>query len=216
MTRARARLRRSTMSSMKGSMGRGTTSRVGGHAHGAAHAGATETAVAPRVLAEILLMVVLGVIELGRGENLRGNPTESLRVQPFLIRIAGYFRGRSLCVAEIVDAGPVLGPNVVALPHPLGRIVILPEHFQQLLEPDLLRIEDDEHGLGVAGHARADFAISRIWCQTGRVADRCRIDAVELPELALRAPETAHREHRGFETRRERRDERVPVDEMLR
>ena len=55
----------------------------------AAHAGATQTAIAIRILAEVLLMIVLGVIELGRGLDLRRDWREALFLQG---RIKSFFR----------------------------------------------------------------------------------------------------------------------------
>src|SRR6185369_10263212 len=48
---------------------------LGCHAHTdrAAHAGATETAIAHRVLGEVLLVIVLGIIEDRRVEDLGGD-----------------------------------------------------------------------------------------------------------------------------------------------
>ena len=45
----------------------------------------------------------------------------------------------------------------------------------------------------MAGHARADLAIRRVRRVAGGVADRGRVDARQLPEFLLRAPEAAHR-----------------------
>ena len=54
---------------------------------------------------------------------------------------------------EGVDAGSVLGPDVVPLAHPLGRIMVLPEDLQQGLVGGLLRIVPHHHNLVMAGVA---------------------------------------------------------------
>src|SRR5947209_1944358 len=82
--------------------------------------------------------------------------------------------------------------DVIALPHALRRIVVLPEDLQQLPVADHLRIEHDEHDLVVPGHARADLAVRRVRCMTAGVPDRGAVDAAKLPEFPLGAPEAPH------------------------
>src|SRR6195952_626265 len=43
------------------------------------------------------------------------------------------FRGFALCVAGSVDRGAILGADVIALAHALGRVMVFPERLQQLL-----------------------------------------------------------------------------------
>ena len=60
---------------------------------------------------------------------------------------------RRCAVAVRVDRRPVLRADVVALAHALRRVVALPEDAQQLVVTDALRVEDDQHDLGVTGQA---------------------------------------------------------------
>src|SRR6266581_7633393 len=106
----------------------------------AAHAGATEAAVPVPILREVLLMVVLGVVELGRRLDLRRDRAVSRRGQLLLERVARSLGRAPLIVVRVVDAGPVLRAGIVPLPHALRRIVVLPEHFQQIVVADRLRI----------------------------------------------------------------------------
>src|SRR5215203_7205962 len=76
----------------------------------------------------------------------------------------------------------------------------LPEHLEQVPVRDLLRIEDDEHGLGVPGTAAANLLVGRVWGKASRVADRRRVNAVDLPEYTLGPPEAAEAEDRGAHT----------------
>src|SRR5689334_180844 len=191
--------------------------RVDADADRAGHAGAAETAIARRVLGEILLMIVLGEIERTRGCDLRGDRAEPLCRQRLLIGRLRFLSGLLLRVAERVDRRAILRADVVALAHALGRVVVFPEHLQQLFVSDLLRIEHDQHHFGVAGTARADLFIGRVRREAAGIADRRREDALaELPELSLRAPETAEREHGLFEALRIRRQQIMAVDEMAR
>ena len=66
----------------------------------------------------------------------------------------------------------------------------------------------------MAGQAGADFPVRGIGSVAGRIPDRCRIDAVQLPELAFRAPEAPHPEHRTLEAVWKRRLKRMLVDEV--
>src|SRR5215211_682784 len=76
----------------------------------------------------------------------------------------------------------------------------LPEHREQFPVRDLLRIEDDEHGLGVPGSSATNLLIGRVWCEASRVANCCRVNAVDLPEFTLGAPEAAETKDRGTQT----------------
>ena len=60
----------------------------GGHADAdrARHAGAAQSAIARRILGEILLMIVLGEIEFARWRDLGGDGAETLRRQRLLVR----------------------------------------------------------------------------------------------------------------------------------
>src|SRR5690242_17459381 len=73
--------------------------------HRAADAGATEAAVALGVLGEVLLVVVLGVVELGRREDLGGDRAVARLAQHLLVRVPRGLGGALLRVTEGVDAG---------------------------------------------------------------------------------------------------------------
>src|SRR5918994_2406925 len=76
----------------------------------------------------------------------------------------------------------------------------LPEHREQFPVGDLLRIEDDEHGLGVPGSCATNLLVGRVRCEAARVADCRRVDAVDLPESTLGPPEAAETKDRGART----------------
>ena len=100
------------------------------------------------------------------------------------------------------------------MPHALRRIVILPEHLQQLVEGCDGRIEHDQHHLGVSGHPRAHFPVGGVLRIAARVPDSGGIHAGRLPELAFGAPEAAHPEHRLLEARWKRRHQGMAVHEV--
>src|SRR5262249_19712401 len=102
----------------------------------ARHAGATNAAVAPRVLGQVLLVIVLGVIERGRVEDLGGDPAVAPLRQHPLVGIARGLGEPALLRRVDVDARAVLRADVVALPHTLRGIVSLPEHAQQIAVAD--------------------------------------------------------------------------------
>ena len=143
-------------------------------------------------------MVVLGVVELGRVHDLGRDLAVAGLAQP----LAGSSsrdaeRGLALRVRGHVDPGAVLGADVVALAHALGRVVALPEQAQQLVVGDLLRAVDHEHDLVVAGAPAADLLVGGVRRVAAGVADRRRVDARRLPEAALGAPEAAQPEDRA-------------------
>src|SRR5687768_9387577 len=85
----------------------------------AGHARAAVTAVAPRILREVLLVIVLGVVELRRVEDLGRDLLEARLRELFLVRVARGFRELALLGRVHVDARAVLGADVVALAHAL-------------------------------------------------------------------------------------------------
>src|SRR5262249_50334057 len=101
--------------------------------HPARDARPAEPPGARRVLREVLLVVVLGVVELARGGYLgRDLAVAGLR-ELALEHLARRLRGLGLRVIERVDRGAVLRPDVVALAHALRRVVVLPEQLEELL-----------------------------------------------------------------------------------
>src|SRR5262249_39903845 len=133
-----------------------------GEARRALDAGAAQPAIAPRVLCEILLMIVLGVVELGRFHDLRRDRAITRRAQQALVRVGGAECGTALLVSVVVDAGAILRADVIALPHALGGIVILPEDAKQVLVADHDGVEDCANALGVAGEPATDLLVRRV------------------------------------------------------
>src|SRR5579872_1731510 len=162
----------------------------------AAHAGAAEAAVAVRILREVLLMIVLGVVELGCRDDLGRNRAVPGFRDRALILVARTFRGVLLLLVEVVDARSILRADVVPLPHPLRRIVGLPERLQQIVVRDASGIKDDEYDFRVTRHGAADLAVRGVRRRPGGVADGGREHARQLPELPLSAPETSKAEER--------------------
>src|SRR5207248_6043781 len=109
----------------------------------------------------------------------------------------------------------VLRADVIALAHALRGVVTFPENLEQLVVAQLLRIEDDEHHLGMIGEPAAHFLVRRVLRFTARIADRGRIDAGALPEEPFGAPEAAHAEHRLLQARGKWRLQRMAAHEML-
>src|SRR5688572_8754410 len=103
--------------------GHASESRCRRHRHRAAHAGAAEAAVTIWILCQILLVIVLGVVEGRRVENLGRNLAVTGLREALLERRARRFRGAPLLGRGDIDAGAVLRADIVALAHALGRIV---------------------------------------------------------------------------------------------
>src|SRR5680860_1064666 len=115
---------------------------------GVGHLAEAVVAVAPGVLRQVLLVVVLGVVEvpvaglrqrldLGRDGAVAGG------AQALLVRLARGRGGLGLLRGGGVDQRAVLRPAVVALTHALRGVVLLPERHEQLLE---------RHHIGVVDH----------------------------------------------------------------
>src|SRR5690606_30101394 len=73
----------------------------GGEADRTGNACTTEPAIPAWVLGEILLMVVLGVIERRRRQDLRRDLAERRVEQAALVRVAGRLRGLALGLAVV-------------------------------------------------------------------------------------------------------------------
>src|SRR5437764_13910347 len=88
----------------------------------AAHAGAAQAAIAVGILGEILLVVVLGVVERRRIDDLRRDLIHAVLRQLFLEQGARSFGLVLLLGREGVDAGAILSADVVALAPALGLL----------------------------------------------------------------------------------------------
>src|SRR6185503_1370602 len=106
----------------------------------AAHAGAAEAAIAVRVLGEILLMIILGVVERRRIEDLGRDPVVHAVPLELLLEHRARGLGRLLLLGrEGIDAGAILRADIVALSHALSRVVRFPEYLEQRRVRRLLR-----------------------------------------------------------------------------
>src|SRR5262245_49358332 len=103
------------------------------------HAGRVDRAVAVRVLgrSEVLLVVVLGVPVVAEWRDLSRDLAVPLRGHRVLVLLAGRLGRRLLLRRRRVDERSVLRAHVVALAHPLRRVVALPEDLEQVLERHL-------------------------------------------------------------------------------
>src|SRR6266487_3705837 len=98
-------------------------SACGDHSHRAGNTRAAEAAVTCGVLAEILLVIILGVVELGRRADLGGDRADAFLVQRLLVHLLRPLRGLQLLIAVRIDRRAVLRAAVIALAHALGRVV---------------------------------------------------------------------------------------------
>src|SRR5437016_6243332 len=89
--------------------------------HWAADTGPTDPAVPPGILVQILLVIVLGVVEAVLRGDLGADLGIAGRAQTLGVGSEGRLGGFALLLGCPVDRRAVLGPDVVALPHPLGR-----------------------------------------------------------------------------------------------
>src|SRR5580704_18199293 len=99
----------------------------------AAHAGAAVAAIAMRVLGQIMLMIILGKEERRGVADFRGDRAHVFGLERLCIGGFGRLGGGALRRREHIDAGTVLGADVGALAHALGRIVGLPKGLEQAL-----------------------------------------------------------------------------------
>src|SRR5207244_8502171 len=141
------------------------------------------------VLAEVVLMVLLGSVEgLQRRDFGHDRPvpnsglvdlSDDLPRRLFLLR-----RG-------VEDRGSILGADVATLSIQRGRIVDGEEDPQDVRERDDAWVERNLHGLGVARRVRADGLVGGVREPTAGISNLHFLDAAELLEHRLKAPETS-------------------------
>jgi len=165
-------------------------------ADGTGNARAAEPAIAVRVLRQILLVIFFCEVERPGGRDLGRDVRVSRRLQPSLIRLARGFRLGELRLAGGEDRRAILRADIVALPHALRRIVILPEDAQEIGEAHLRGVIDHAHHFRMARAAGASLLVGGVGREATGVTRRRAPDAfADLPELALGTPEAAHAEH---------------------
>ena len=107
-------------------------------------------------------MVILGEVELRRGADLGGDGAVAGGTQPLLKAVSRGLGGTKLLRRIGVDRRAVLRANVVALAHPLGRVVAFPEHLEERVVAGDLGVEHHQHRLGMAGLAAAHLLVGRV------------------------------------------------------
>src|SRR5690606_33990340 len=112
---------------------RAASGRSGGDAgsHRAGDAGPAEAAIAAGVLRQVLLVVVLGEVEGRAVDDLGRDRPEALRGERLAVGRLRRLGGGALGGVADIDAGAVLGADVVPLPHALGRVMGLEERLEQ-------------------------------------------------------------------------------------
>src|SRR5680860_393034 len=184
---------------------------------GVGHLAEAVVAVAPGVLRQVLLVVVLGVVEvpvaglrqrldLGRDGAVAGG------AQALLVRLARGRGGLGLLRGGGVDQRAVLRPAVVALTHALRGVVLLPERHEQLLERHHIGVVDHLHDLGVTRAFAAHLVVGGVGGVPAGVTGSGGVNTGDHPEDALGAPEAAHPEDRHLGPLRKGWGERGAVD----
>ena len=131
------------------------------------------------------------------------------RVEPF-----GLLGELTLLIIVYIDSRAVLRATVVALTHPLGRVMGFPECLEQRPIRNGTGIEHHTHDLIVSRLAAAHFLVCRIGRVTSRVTHRGRMHAFEVPEHLFGAPETTQTKQRKMQLVREGSPESIAVHKV--
>ena len=145
-------------------------------------------AIAGRVLDQIILMIILGIMEVLKllefGEKhimlqafFHKGPSRSIQKVP-------------VKVVRIIDAGTVLVAYIMALPVFLGHIYDDEECLQKGFHGNGRGIETDTYGFPVSRVSLLYLRISRIWRMTVGISCGGIEYSVKLSEGVLDAPET--------------------------
>src|ERR1700730_1791610 len=138
----------------------------------ARNASAAKAAIATRISREILLVIGFGVIKIRPIENLRCDRSKAPRGQRLGEGHLACLRASALGRVFDIDGGAILRANIVALPHPLGRIVALPKTPKQRLIGILGGVESDQPDFVMAGRPGAPFLVGGVRGKTARVSRR--------------------------------------------
>ena len=106
----------------------------------------------------IVLVIILGTPPLA-------HPLDRRHHAGMVGHISALDRGLSLALLLLVlrkDRRAILSPDVVALPVELGRVVNRKEDVEQIVIADLIGVERDPDGFGMASVTAADLLVSRI------------------------------------------------------
>src|SRR5208337_3294826 len=141
------------------------------------------------VIAVVILMVRLGRVEFGQGDEL-GNDrrAKDAAAGEVLVRLLGRLL---LLVVVVENDRAVIGAEVVFLPVQGGRVVSHPEDVEELLVADDRRVIFDLDHLGMAGQTGADHLVGRVRNVSAGVARDHRLHARNPLENRLHAPEAA-------------------------
>jgi NAD(P)-dependent dehydrogenase (short-subunit alcohol dehydrogenase family) len=164
------------------------------HRSVARHSRGMHRAVAEGVFVQVLLVVVLGVVEVGGRGDLGSDPPVTRTSELGLELIPHSLGSFQLLRRGRDNRRSVLGADVVALPHPLGRVMVLKEDLEQLLVADHGRVVAHFHDLGVPGTSAADLLVRRIRGEATRISDGGVGDSRRVPEQFLGAPEATESE----------------------
>jgi len=103
------------------------------------------------LLVEVILVIILCIIPLGRSQDLSGNWLAFVPLfSNLLLDLICDFQ---LFVILCIDGGSVLRAGIWTLSVHRGGIVHSEEELAELRVGDSLRVEDNQHGLGMTGFA---------------------------------------------------------------
>ena len=142
-----------------------------------------------RIVYQIILMVILGIIEVLK----RLEFSEESFVPLFFIfkSFPGIFKQFRIQIRRVIDAGPVLVTYIMPLSAILSYIDDKEESLKESLNRDDSRIETDAYRFPESGISLFYLRISRVW-NTAVGISRCCVEyTVELSESVFHAPETA-------------------------
>src|SRR5829696_3134690 len=148
------------------------------------------------VVAEVVLVVILGDVELVEGNNLRHDGAVP---DPLGLDLGDHlFRSALLPFRVVEDHGPVLRPHVRALSIQSRRVVDGEVNLQDVPVGDLVGGERSLHDLAVPRRLRTNLPVGRV----GNVAPRVPgLDLLHAPQLLvdrLQTPEAAAAERRDL------------------
>jgi len=107
--------------------------------------------IAVRPLVQVILVIILCIIPLSRSQDLSGDGFAFIPlISNLLLDFVCDFQ---LFVIFCIDCGSVLRAGIWTLPIQRGGIVHSEEELAELRVGDSLRVEDNQHGLGVTSLA---------------------------------------------------------------
>src|SRR5690606_36548264 len=122
-------------------------------------------------------MIGFRIIEYRCIGNFSRDRPQPMLLQRSLIYISALLNRLTISVIKSIDHASISGSNVVALAHPLRRVMFFPKHAQQGSKVNGLWIVNHENNFRMSGEASTSFFIGWVRSDPASISNRGHIHA---------------------------------------